>query len=90
MVVRTDPTYFDVMAFNPLSLMNLFDFAEIGKKWHYPLKAINFFEVIYWIMVIAGVYAKSRKEYRKAVYIVLLGGVIPFFIWLGFYVLVYK
>ena len=90
LLVRTDPNYFEVVAFYPFSLMNLFNFENVSKQWHYPLKALNIFEIVYWIMVTAGIYIKSRKEYRNAIYIVLLGGVIPFFIWLGYYVLVYK
>lgn len=90
LVVRSDPNYFEVVAFYPFSLMNLFNFENVSKQWHYPLKALNIFEIVYWIMVTAGIYIKSRKEYRNAIYIVLLGGVIPFFIWLGYYVLVYK
>jgi hypothetical protein len=90
LLVRTDPNYFEVLAFYPFSMMNLFNFENVAKEWHYPLKALNLFEIVYWVLVIAGIYVKSRKKYRNAVYIGLFGGVLPFLVWLGYYVIVYK
>jgi hypothetical protein len=90
MMIDTDPNYFDVRAFYPLSLMNLFDYTNVADKWHYPLKSLNLFELMYWFFVIAGIYVKSEKEYRQSVIIGIFGYILPFIFWLGYYTLVYK
>ncbi len=85
----TDPTYFDYMAFYPFSIINLMYYTEIDPKWMYPLKSLNLFEVLYWPVLIFGIYFLSGKKLKTAAYIVLSTYVLFFFVWLGFYVLVY-
>lgn len=86
---ETDPSYFDYLAFYPLSIINFFDYAEIAPKWVYPLKALNLFEVIYWPVLAFGIYFISGKNLRISAYIVLSAYVFSFLIWLGFYLVVY-
>jgi hypothetical protein len=88
--IETDPELPDIRAFYPLSLMNLFDFREISEKWHYPLKALNVFEIIYWFFLVYGIQYLSGKKYSVSRNIVLTSYVFWFFMWLGFFVLVYK
>jgi hypothetical protein len=88
--VETDPTYDDIRGFYPLSLMNLFDYAEIDKRYAYPLRALNVFELIYWWLLIRGVDFFARKKKDTAALIVLSSYVIMFFFWLWFYTVVYK
>jgi hypothetical protein len=88
--IETDPEFWDIRAFYPLSLMNLYDYAEVGDKWHYPLKALNLFEVLYWIFLIYGVQYLSRKKISVSSYIVLISYIFWFLAWLGFYLLIYK
>ena len=88
-VFRTDPIFAEVRAFYPFSLMNFFQFDSLPSKWHYPLKAINLFEVVYWWMIAAGIYIKSNKSYHRSLYICLFGYIIPFFFWLIYYVNIY-
>ena len=90
MFFETDPNFATVRAFYPLSLMNLFDFELIADKWHYPLKSLNLFEVLYWFLLVAGIFIKSNKVYRQAMIIGLFGYVLPFIFWLGYYTIVYK
>lgn len=90
MVFNTDPTYHEIGAFYPLSIMNLVDFESLPKRWHYPMKALNFFELVYWGSLIWGVFVISGKKFRNSVLIVLSSYVFWFFLWLGFYVTVYK
>ena len=85
----TDPSYFDYLAFYPFSIINLLDYTEIAPNWVYPLKSLNFFELLYWPVLIFGIYFLSGKKLKTASYIVLSTYVLFFFIWLGFYVLVY-
>jgi hypothetical protein len=88
--IETDPEIWDVKAFYPLSLINLFDYREVPDAWHYPLKAINFFEVLYWVILVYGIQYLSRKRFDISLYIVLSSYVLWFFLWLIFFVLIYK
>ncbi len=85
-----DPVYQDVVAFYPLSLINLMDYELVDKRFHYPLKALNVFEMAYWFLLMTGIYFLSRKKWRISVYIVSSSYILFFFIWLIFYVIVYK
>jgi len=88
--IETDPEIWDVKAFYPLSLINLFDYTEVPDAWHYPLKAINIFEVFYWVIIVYGIQYLSRKRFDISLYIVLSSYVLWFFLWLIFFVLIYK
>jgi hypothetical protein len=88
--IETDPEIWDVRAFYPLSLINLFDFRDVPDAWHYPLKAINVFELFYWIILVYGIQYLSRKRFDISLYIVLTSYVFWFFLWLIFFVLIYK
>ncbi|WP_424963336.1 hypothetical protein [Ekhidna sp.] len=85
----TDPDYNDYMAFYPFSLINLVDYTQIAPKWHYPLKSINLFEVLYWPVLVLGIYFLSGKKLKYSAYIVFSTYVLFFFVWLAFYLAVY-
>ena len=85
----SDPNYHDYMAFYPFSLINLADYTQIAPKWHYPLKSINIFEVLYWPILVLGVYFLSGKSLKISTYIVVSTYVLFFILWLFFYVAVY-
>jgi hypothetical protein len=88
--IQTDPELWDIRAFYPFSLMNLFDFKAVADRWHYPLKALNVFEILYIVFLVYGIQYLSGKKYSISLYIVLTSYVFWFLIWLGFFVLVYK
>ena len=90
MFIETDPALLDVRAFYPSSLMHFFDYYTIGKEYVYPLKALNVFEVGYWALLANGVHFFARKQKKQAWIIVLCSYVIIFFLWLAFYIVVYK
>ncbi len=90
MVVHSDPTIHDIRAFYPLSLMHFFDYHSIDKRWAYPLRALNVFEIIYWFLLTMGIHHYARKDKKVVWLIVLCSYVLIFFLWLGFYVVVYK
>ena len=90
MAVDTDPSYNDIRAFYPLSLMNFFDYTSIDKKWAYPLRALNAFEILYWFALVAGIHHYARKEKKIVWFIVACSYILIFFLWLWFYVIVYK
>lgn len=90
MVVETDPSYHDIRAFYPFSLMHFFDYYSIDKRWAYPLRALNLFEIAYWFLLVSGIHHYARKEKRIVWLIVICSYILIFFLWLGFYVIVYK
>ncbi|HEY9046541.1 MAG TPA: hypothetical protein VIN08_11625 [Ohtaekwangia sp.] len=90
MVIETDPTYNDIGAFYPLSLMHFFDYYSIDKRWAYPLRALNLFEIAYWFLLVAGIHHYARKDKKYVWIIVSCSYILLFFLWLGFYVIVYK
>lgn len=90
LTVNTDPTYHEIRAFYPLSLINLFNFETVAQRWHYPLKALNVFEIVYWIILVMGVFVLSGKRLKRSFLIVFCNYVLWFFLWLGFYLIVYK
>jgi hypothetical protein len=90
MTVQTDPTLGDISAFYPLSLMHFFDYEAIDKRYAYPLRALNLFEIVYWFALVKGINHFARKDEKYVWTIVLCSYVLLFFLWLGFYVIVYK
>jgi hypothetical protein len=88
--IQTDPNLLDIRAFYPLSMMNFFDYSEIDPKFAYPLKALNLFEIFYWVILVTGVHFFAGKQKKQAWIIVLCSYVLIFFMWLLFYIVVYK
>lgn len=90
MVVDTDPDYYSIRGFYPLSLMHFFDYIALDKRWAYPLRALNLFEIVYWFALAHGIHYFARKEKRMVWWIVACGYILIFLLWLVFYVIVYK
>lgn len=90
MTVQTDPTYNDIRGFYPLSLMHFFDYNTLDRRWAYPLRALNVFEIAYCFALVAGIHFYAQKDRRYVWTIVLCSYVLIFLLWLGFYVIVYK
>jgi len=90
LVVDTDPLYTDIGAFYPLSLMHFVDYYAIDTRWAYPLRALNVFEVVYWVVLVSGIHHYAQKEKKTVWFIVISSYVLIFFLWLIFYVIVYK
>jgi hypothetical protein len=90
MVVETDPSYHDIRAFYPLSLMHFFDYYTLDKRWAYPLRALNLFELIYWFALVEGIHHYAQKNKKIVWFIVACSYILIFFLWLLFYVIVYK
>ena len=89
-VVPYEPTIWDIRAFYPLSLMNLFDYEAIPANWVYPLQSINIFEPINWIFLVYGIHLTARKKIEYAYAIVFTTYVPLFILWLVYYTIVYK
>jgi hypothetical protein len=90
MFIQTDPTYQDISAFYPFSLIQIVDFDALDKRWAYPLRALNLFEIVYWFLLVAGVHHYARKDKKYVWIIVACSYIFIFFLWLLFYAIVYK
>jgi hypothetical protein len=90
LVIETDPSYWDIGSFYPFSLMHFSDYYAIDKRWAYPLRAINLFEIVYWFALVSGIHHYARKEKKIVWFIVASSYILIFFLWLIFYVIVYK
>ncbi len=88
--IETNPDIFQIRAFYPLSLISLFDTDSLSARAFYPLKALNLFEVGYWFLLVYGIHTIAGKKKSIAYAIVFSSYVLFFFLWLGFYFLVYK
>ncbi|MEO1051790.1 MAG: hypothetical protein AAFX87_14265 [Bacteroidota bacterium] len=88
--VDTDPDFFDIRRFYPLSMISLYNIEDLPDKWFYPLKAANLFEVLYWFLLAALINLSARKKRSIATAIVFSSYVPLFIIWLAIYVSVYK
>lgn len=74
----------------PLSLFNVIDSSEIHRKFFYPLRTLNIFEILYCGILTLGIHIYSRRDLKTSFFIVLFGYVLPLAGWLVFYILVYK
>jgi hypothetical protein len=90
MFMETNATVFDIRAFYPLSLMNFFDYEVLHPKYHYPLKSLNVFELMYWFILVYGIHWTAKKRLDIAYAIVFSSYVLFFILWLLFFIGVYK
>ena len=89
-VSRGDPSYWDIKAFYPLSLINLVNYEDIGPQWHYVLKSLNLFEITYWLILVYFIHYKAEKRLNYAYAIVFSSYVLFYMAWMVFYVVTYK
>lgn len=87
--VQPNPNYWDFTAFYPLSIMNLYELENVASRFWYPNKALNLFEVAYWIALTYGIDFAARKKKSVANTIVITSYVPLFLMWLWFYIGVY-
>lgn len=61
----------DLQSFAPLSLYSLFGGASVPGWLVYPLQTLNFFEVLYWILLAAGLGFFLRQRFGSMILTVL-------------------
>jgi hypothetical protein len=88
--IHKDPAYNDIGSFYPLSLIHFVDYYSLDKRWAYPLRALNLFEIAYWFLLVEGIHYFARKDKKYVWIIVSCSYILIFFLWLIFYVIVYK
>lgn len=89
-VVVPDPTLAQVNAFYPFSMISFVDYYYIDKRYAYPLRALNLFEVFYWFALVTRIHSVARKDKKVVWWIVSSSYILIFFLWLVFYMIVYK
>jgi hypothetical protein len=87
--VKSDPNFYEIQAFYPLSIMSLVDYTELPTRYAYPCKALSLFEPMYWYVVALGIQHFSKRGMKPAWTIVLAFYVPIFLLWLLFYMIVY-
>lgn len=90
MIIETDPAWQDIASFYPLSMIHFADYDLLDKRFAYPLKALNVFEVIYWFLLVNGIHFYAKKDKKYVWVIVACSYILIFLLWLGFYMVVYK
>jgi hypothetical protein len=87
--IETDPDFYRIQAFYPMSVMTFFDHLTLPARYHYPLKALNIFEIAYMAALMLGIKFFSKRSFKNAM-VIVLATYLPIFIgWLIFYVIVY-
>ena len=83
-LINTDPSYWDVNAFYPLSIMNFFNYETLNEKYFFAYKALNIFQIAYWFILIKGIDLAAKKRKSIAQAIVFTSYVPLFLLWLWF------
>ncbi|MCL6259088.1 sulfate ABC transporter permease [Aquiflexum sp. TKW24L] len=83
-------TFEEIRDYYPMSLFSLVDAENISPRYHYPLRAINLFEVIYIVSLIFGFHTVCRRSLAESTLVILFSYVLMFLLWLLFYSLVYE
>lgn len=79
-----------IRSFYPLSVLSLVNEENIHPKYYYPLSVLNIFELLYWVLLILGFHTISRRSIEESTLVVLSSYCLCLFVWLAFYILVYK
>ncbi len=85
-----DVTLFEINIYYPFSLILLTDARQIDQSWIYPLKALNIFEVVYWFGLYYLLHLSIRRQKWIPAAITSVFYVVPFLIWLLYYIGIYK
>jgi hypothetical protein len=73
----------DMSFFYPLSLINLFSRSEVAAYWIYPLQTVNFFQLIYIVLLALGLSKISSIKKETADKVVLATYVPAMAVWIA-------
>lgn len=82
--VQTEYNLEDLQAFNPLSLANIVDLSKMDAWLAYPLYLVSFWELLYWIFLVAGIRELFKTSFWKSFQIVLCSYGVGLVIWIIF------
>lgn len=74
----------DIGFFYPLSLLNIFNPAEVTKFWIYPLQTVNLFHLIYLFLISYGLTNVCKIERSDSDKIVLVSYLPALVVWIAF------
>lgn len=80
----------EMKGYYPTSLFSLVNAQEIPAKFHYPLRTINIFEILYLLLLILGFHNISKRSLKTSALVVLSSYGFGLLIWLAFYILAYR
>jgi len=90
MAIETDPDFYRIQNFYPLSAVGLFNPDTLPEQFRYPLKSINLFEILY-IYSLASSLTLITGRAQKDMFRVLLITYLPILmVWLVFWMIVYR
>ncbi|ERM82404.1 hypothetical protein P872_17985 [Rhodonellum psychrophilum GCM71 = DSM 17998] len=80
----------EIKGYAPLSLYSWINPQEVATKFHYPLRTLNLFEILYWMLLILGFHSISNRSLKISTLVVLSSYGFGLLIWLVFYVMSYR
>lgn len=90
MTIETDPDFYRIQNFYPLSAVGLFNPDTLAEQFRYPLKSVNLFEILY-IYSLAASLSLITGRTQKEMFRVLLMTYLPtLLVWLAFWMIVYR
>ncbi|MBT0812337.1 sulfate ABC transporter permease [Litoribacter ruber] len=82
--------YWEIRNFHPFSIFSFLSTDNVPSRFHYPLQAINLFEVSYWFLLAIGIHTLTGKNYKTCLGLVLSSYLVGLLLWLAYYAMVYK
>lgn len=81
--IKTDYTLQDLQQYYPLSYINFLDLEKIQPWLVYPLQTINLFEIVYFFVLVYGLWKLLKNKFSKSLEIVAISYGSGLVIWLG-------
>ncbi len=72
----------EVQTFYPLSIINLIDKETLDSWLRYPIQLINLYELLYWIILIAGIKKLLQCSWLRSIIITFLSYGVILLIWI--------
>jgi len=72
----------EVQFFYPLSVLHFFSIKQVPTFLVYPLQQLNLFEVIYWILITAGIQTFTKNTFTKAIKITASSYGVAMLLWI--------
>ncbi len=81
--IKTEFTLQDLQQYYPLSYINFLDLEKIEPWLIYPLQTVNLFEIVYFFVLVYGMYKLLQNKFGKSIEITAISYGTGLVIWLG-------
>jgi len=88
LIFHTSKSIEEIQFISSFSLVQLFSIKQIPNYLVYPLQVFNLFEILYWILIAAGIQAFSKKTFWESLKITASSYGVVMFIWILFIVFI--